>query len=106
MLRPLRAAVQLLAANVMNPRNIDVEIEDVSGLDEMVQELVRQVQGLGRAWEGRGGGGWEQRRGGQAERDNVVYVVEMVQELVREVQVQCRDWEGAGGGSGGGRLKD
>ncbi len=37
----LPACLQLLAVNVMNPKYIDVSIEDVSGLDDIVREMVR-----------------------------------------------------------------
>ncbi len=33
--------IQLLAANVINPQHIDVTVEEVNGLDDIVQELVR-----------------------------------------------------------------
>lgn len=32
---------ELLVANVINPADIDVSLEDVSGLDHIVQDLVR-----------------------------------------------------------------
>lgn len=35
------AATQLLAAQVMNPNHIDIRLEDVSGLEHIVEDLVR-----------------------------------------------------------------
>ena len=35
--------LQLLAANVVNPIHIDVTMEEVNGLDHIVEELVRAL---------------------------------------------------------------
>jgi len=36
-----QSVAQLLAANVVNPVNIDVTVEEVNGLSDVVEELVR-----------------------------------------------------------------
>jgi hypothetical protein len=33
--------LQLLASNILNPRTIDVSIDDIGGLDEVKEEMVR-----------------------------------------------------------------
>ena len=38
------SAAQLLAANVVNPIHIDVTMEEVNGLDHIVEELVRATE--------------------------------------------------------------
>ena len=38
------AVAQLLAANVVNPIHIDVTMEEVNGLDHIVEELVRATE--------------------------------------------------------------
>ena len=40
---PAATAMQLLAANVMNPNEIDVSLDEISGLDEIVQDLVGRL---------------------------------------------------------------
>jgi hypothetical protein len=59
--------LQLLASNILNPRTIDVSIDDIGGLDEVKEEMVRHqpLCVLGGAGSGQWGGKQSHRGFGQ-----------------------------------------
>jgi hypothetical protein len=62
--------LQLLASNILNPRTIDVSLDDIGGLEEVKEEMVRRQQllcvwgeGAGAATRGAPVGGNKASRG-------------------------------------------